>query len=124
STAAPRLAGARSGNDSDLAGRQKRTGYPDVVSEGDEAAGHSRVAVRKRSPVTRESLRDAQRARQKAERSRTALTVNFSPTVVLQAQPDQAAKKNIVEALSRHSHELVQLIEHEIAKQRRVEFAS
>ena len=58
------------------------------------------------------------------QRSQSALTVNFNPTVVVKGESSHAAKQNIIEALSRHSHELVQLIEHEIAKQRRVEFLS
>jgi hypothetical protein len=50
------------------------------------------------------------------------LTINFNPTVVIKSSPDQAGKQNIINALSRHSHELIQLIDQEIAKQRRVEF--
>jgi hypothetical protein len=56
------------------------------------------------------------------ERQQSALTINFSPSIVLESAPDQERKRNIVDALSRHSHELVLLIESEIAKQRRVEF--
>lgn len=121
-TAAPRLAAAKSGNGRNLAGPRIRREHPGVASEGGEAE-HRRIAARKNSPLAQESLR-AERAQRASERLRPALTVNFSPTVVLRAEPDQAAKKNIVEALSRHSHELVELIEHEIAKQRRVEFGS
>jgi len=64
----------------------------------------------------------ARYAERQAGRRQPALTVNFSPTVVLEGVPDQVGKLNIVEALGRHSHELVLLIEREIAKQRRVEF--
>jgi hypothetical protein len=122
-TAAARLMSAKSKNGRDLTGRHLRAEHPGVASEGREAK-HRRGVTLKTSALALGSLRAAQRAPRIHERSRPALTVNFNPMVVLEAEPDQAAKKNIVEALSRHSHELVQLIEHEIAKQRRVEFAS
>ena len=122
-TAAARLMSAKSRNGRDLTGKHVRAEHPGVASEGREAE-HRRGVTLKTSALALGSLRAAQRAPRIHERSRTALTVNFNPTVVLEAEPDQVAKKNIVEALSRHSHELVQLIEHEIAKQRRVEFAS
>jgi hypothetical protein len=120
-TARPRSATSRNGRN--LAGGHVRARHPDTASEGN-GAEHWKGEALKNLALARGSLRAAQRAPRIPERSRPALTVNFNPTVVLRAEPDQAAKKNIVEALSRHSHELVQLIEHEIAKQRRVEFAS
>ena len=64
----------------------------------------------------------ARYGRSRAGRAQPALTINFSPSVVLQGIPDHERKRHIVDALSQYSHELVQLIEREIAKQRRVEF--
>jgi hypothetical protein len=122
-TGTARLISAKSINGGNLAGRDVRAGHRGQASEGNEAEDRRGVTL-KNSALAQRSLRAAQRTPRRPEGSRPALTVNFNPTVVLQAEPDQAAKKNIVEALSRHSHELVQLIEHEIAKQRRVEFAS
>jgi hypothetical protein len=107
---------------SGLAGWHEKTGHLNVGSEGNELE-HRGSAAPRNSAAMQKSFRPAPPSTRIAQR-RPTLVVNFNPTVVLKAEPDQTAKKNIVEALSRHSHELVQLIESEIAKQRRVEFAS
>lgn len=121
--ATARLMSAKSKNGRNLAGSHVRTAHAGAVSEGN-AAEHRRGAALKNSPPAQGSLRPVRHAPRRPDHSGPVLTVNFNPTVVLQAEPDQTAERNIVEALSRHSHELVQLIEQVIAKQRRVEFAS
>ena len=122
-TEAPRLMTAtKSRSDSDAAKGRMKTMRRGVESERDEA-NHRSTGV-KNSPLVKESLRSGLRATRMSDRYRAALTVNFNPSVLLQAEPDVAAKKNIVEALSRHSYELVQLIEQEMAKQRRVQFSN
>ena len=91
-------------------------------------AGKDYDGRRRSKPVSREAYGDsgpaasARYGQNRSERTQPALTINFSPSVVLQGIPDQEGKRNIIDALSQHSHELVLLIEREIAKQRRVEF--
>jgi hypothetical protein len=51
------------------------------------------------------------------------VTINFNPTVELKGLPDTASKHSILDALSMHSHELILMIEQELAKHKRVEFA-
>jgi hypothetical protein len=102
-------------------------GYPNAPQDFGPA-GKDYDERRPSKPVSREAYGDsgptasARYGQNRSERSQPALTINFSPSVVLQGIPDQERKRNIVDALSQHSHELVLLIEREIAKQRRVEF--
>jgi hypothetical protein len=102
-------------------------GYPNAPRDFGRA-GKDYDERRQSKPVSREAYGDsgaaasARYAERRSERAQPALTINFSPSVVLQGMADQESKRNIVEALALHSHELVLLIEREIAKQRRVEF--
>jgi hypothetical protein len=121
--AALRPVAKNSGNARNLTRWHTRAGHLGALSEGNEVE-HRRSVALKNSSIALRSLGSARSSPRIPERSPSALVVNFSPTVVLKAEPDERAKKSIVEALSRHSHELVQLIEHEMAKQRRVEFTT
>jgi hypothetical protein len=68
------------------------------------------------------STGDARRRRHSTTAKQPALTINFEPSLVFRETPDQATKQSILDALSRHSHELILIIEQEMAKSRRVEF--
>jgi hypothetical protein len=51
------------------------------------------------------------------------LTVNFSPTVVIQSESEHGSiEGRVVEAIRRHSYELVRLIGRELQTQRRAVF--
>jgi hypothetical protein len=65
---------------------------------------------------------DAPLFRRLPKDERLPLTINFTPSVVLKGLPDQASKQSILEALAQHSHELILLVEREVAKYKRVEF--
>jgi len=54
---------------------------------------------------------------------RNPFTVNFSPTVVVQSESEHdSIERKVVEAIRRHSHELIRLIGRELHMQRRAVF--
>jgi hypothetical protein len=54
---------------------------------------------------------------------RNPFTVNFSPTVVVQSESEHhSIEGKVLEAIRRHSHELVRLISRELQMQRRAFF--
>lgn len=53
--------------------------------------------------------------------SPSSLTINFNPTVEFRGTTDQS-RESILDALNKHSHELLLVIEQEIAKQQRAAF--
>jgi hypothetical protein len=70
----------------------------------------------------REPSNQSRYPHRQASTAQQPLTINFNPTVELRGLPDTASKRSILDALSMHSHELILMIEQELAKHKRVEF--
>ena len=65
---------------------------------------------------------DGNAPRRRQTSSQPSLTINFHPSVEIKSLPNRVGRQSIVDALAKHSHELMIVIERELAKHRRVEF--
>ena len=101
---------------------------PNVASNGSSTAAALVAQLRRRSSPVPQSVQ-SQMTRVPTNKARVndnhaqmhnPFTINFAPTVVVHPETDHGKlERNVVEAIRRHSYELVRLINRELQTQRR-----